>query len=93
MKIATSLIFLLLLVTNNALSTTNIEEISMVICTLSRHKVANILQAESRISIQLAKSLFQICNIKVKGITEQNIMESDLIAFALQEKMNYKETF
>ena len=93
MKIAaTSLIFLLLLVTNNVLST-NIEDISMVICTLTRHKIANILQAESRISIKLAKNLFKICNIKVKSITEQNKMESDMIAFALQEKMDYKETF
>ena len=64
----------------------------MVICTLTKHKSANILQAERRKSIELAKSLFKRCSIKVKSITEQNIMESDVILIDLQEKTNYKET-
>ena len=93
MKTAKVLVFLLFLVANYAFHT-NVEEISMVICTLTRHKSANILQSKPRKSIELAKTLFKKCSIKVKSKTEHNmIMESDVIGIHMQGKKDMQSIF
>ena len=61
---------------------------SKVICALSRHETANILQGHLTKTLALSKHLFKKCNIKVKIILEESFVKTDVITFLFHEKQD-----
>ena len=65
-----------------------IANMSEVICALTRHETANILQGHLTKTLAMSKSLFKKCNIKVKIIQEESLMFTDLVTFLFHEKQD-----
>ena len=69
----------------------NIIGISKVICHFSRFHYAEILEGESAI-VNISKTLFKECDIKVKIVSDLKELKKDFILFT-KHKSNDKERF
>ena len=81
-------IFTLLLLSNvGYCQSFDAQNISKIICSLSRSSHADIFKQELVDSIKLSKDLFQECNIRVRIVFDvSDNVKHDFILFAFQEQ-------
>ena len=86
MKLTHALVFTIFFKTCFSISE---ENISKVICSMSRFKYANIFVGTLRNPIKLSKKLRKKCDIKIKIVDDaQKFEDVDMISFAEYDKEN-----